>query len=168
MTTNTSSSDPDLNTFPVRDRGVTLSDFSEGDEIAHHWGRTLDRADNTVFSTALCYWNPMLLDVEFARGHGHPDVVVNPMLVLCTVIGLSVEDLSESGGPFLGIDECTFPNPVYPGDTLSSSSTVLEVRRSRSRPDTGIVTWRTTGINQHGEVVCEYVRSNLIADRDRP
>ena len=39
---------------------------------------------------------------------GIPAVVINPMLVLCTVVGLSVEDLSEAGGPFLGVDELTF------------------------------------------------------------
>jgi len=160
--------DPVLADFPVRDRGVHLAMFTAGDEIVHHWGRTLGTADNTVFSTALCNWNPMHLDAEFARAHGHPDVVVNPMLVLCTIIGLSVEDLSESGGPFLGIEECTFPTPVYPGDTLTARSVVLGVRRSRSRPGTGIVTWRTTGFNQRGEVVCEYVRSNLIAERGAP
>lgn len=161
----TERTDPVLADFPVRDRGVHLADFVAGQEIDHHWGRTVGVADNAVFSTALCNWNPMHLDTEFARAHGHPDVVVNPMLVLCTVIGLSVEDLSESGGPFLGIEECTFPVPVHPGDTLVARSVVLGVRRSRSRPGAGIVTWRTTGANQRGEVVCEYVRSNLIAER---
>lgn len=156
---------PDLASFPVRDRGVTLGDFTAGGNLVHHWGRTLTETDHIIFSTALCYWNPMGLNAEFAHAHGHRDLVVNPMLVLCTVIGLSVEDLSESGGPFLGIEDCTFPTSVYPGDTITSSSEVLEVRRSSSRPDAGIVTWRTTGTNQHGAVVCQYVRSNLIADR---
>lgn len=157
--------DPVLADFPVRHRGVDLAMFTDGDEIVHHWGRTIGAADNTVFSTALCNWNPMHLDAEFAMAHGHPDVVVNPMLVLCTIIGLSVEGLSESGGPFLGIERCTFPTPVHPRDTLTARSVVLDVRRSRSRPGAGIVSWRTTGVNQRGEVVCEYVRSNLIAER---
>lgn len=158
--------DPVLADFPVWDRAAYFERFEVGQVLEHHWGRTLSAGDATEFSTVLCNWNPMHLDVEFARGHGHPDVVVNPMLVLCTVVGLSVEDLSESGGPFLGVDECTFPNPVYPGDTLTARSEVLAVRESSSRPETGIVTWRTTGSNQRGEVVCEYVRSNLIARRD--
>jgi itaconyl-CoA hydratase len=161
----TRSDAPDLASFPIRDRGVTLGDFTVGEHLEHHWGRTLTEADHVIFNSALCYWNPMGLNAEFARAHGHRDLVVNPALVLCTVIGLSVEDLSESGGPFLGIENCTFPTPVYPGDTITSSSETLEVRRSSSRPDAGIVTWKTTGVNQRGEVVCQYVRSNLIADR---
>ena len=42
------------------------------------------------------------------------------MLVFATVFGLSVEDLSESGGAFLGVEDLTFAKPVYPGDTLSA------------------------------------------------
>ena len=161
------SADPVLADFPVRQRGAYFEKFEVGAVLEHHWGRTLSAADNTLFSTALANWIPMHLDVEFAKAHGHPDVQVNPMLVLCTVIGLSVEDLSEGGGPFLGVDDCVFPRPVYPGDTLTARSEVLATRESRSRPDAGIVTWRTTGVNQRGEVVCQYVRSNLIAKRQR-
>ena len=70
------------------------------------------------------------------------------MLVLCTAVGLSVEDLSEAGGPFLGVNEIRFLEPVYPGDTLSARSTVVDARESGSRPDFGIVTWETEASNQ--------------------
>ena len=70
------------------------------------------------------------------------------MLVLCIVVGLSVEDLSEIGGPFLGINDLTFHRAVHPGDTLRARSTVVEARASQSRPATGIVTWHTEGLNQ--------------------
>jgi acyl dehydratase len=87
------------------------------------------------------------------------------MLLLCTVVGLSVEDLSEIGGPFLGIEDCTFHRPVHPGDTVSASSTVTEVRESGSRPGAGIVTWYTEAHNQRGELVVDYHRTNLVAKR---
>jgi acyl dehydratase len=85
------------------------------------------------------------------------------MLVLCTVVGLSVEDLSEAGGPFLGVDEARFHRPVYPGDTLSASSEVVSARESDSRPGFGVITWHTEGRNQRGEVVVDYRRTNLVA-----
>jgi itaconyl-CoA hydratase len=157
--------DPVLADFPVRRRGAYFEKFTEGEVFEHHWGRTLTTADNVLFSSSLCYWNPMYLDAEYAAAHGHPGTVVNPMLVLCTVIGLSVEDLSESGGPFLGIEDCEFPTPVYPDDTVTARSEVISVRGSASRPEAGVVTWRTTGTNQRGETVCTYVRSNLLAKR---
>ena len=157
--------DFDAGAFPLVRRGHQFEDFTEGQVLDHHWGRTITAGDNALFSTAMCTWTPMYLDAEHARAHGHPDVVVNPMLVLCTVVGLSVEDLSEGGGPFLGVDGCRFLLPVHPGDTLRARSTVVAKRVSASRPGTGIVTWRTEGRNQRDEVVVEYERTNLVALR---
>jgi itaconyl-CoA hydratase len=156
---------PDFAQFPLVRKGTPFEGFEDGAVFVHHWGRTLTEGDNAVFSTATCNWNPMHLNVEYARGHGHPDVVLNPMLVLCTVVGLSVEDLSEAGGPFLGMEDCTFHRPVYPGDTLTARSTVVEARESESRPNVGIVTWHTEAHNQRGELVVDYRRTNLVAKR---
>lgn len=52
-----------------------------------------------------------------------------------------------------GIDEIRWLKPVYPGDTLSVETEVVEVRPSRSRPDRGIVRVRITTFNQDGEPV---------------
>lgn len=157
--------DIDFDAFPVAGKGNQFHDFTEGREFPHHWGRTLTEGDNAIFSTATCNWNPMHLNVEYARAHGHPDVVINPMLVLCTVVGLSVEDLSEAGGPFLGMEEVTFHRPVHPGDTITASSRVVETRHSESRPNVGIVTWHTEAHNQYGDLVVDYRRTNLVAKR---
>ncbi len=154
---------PDFAAFPLIRKGRSFEDFEVGAVFEHHWGRTLTDADNVLFSTATCNWNPMYLNVEFARAHGHPDVVVNPMLVLCTVLGLSVEDLSEIGGPFLGMEGCVFHQAVHPGDTIVGRSTVVGARVSSSRPTDGIVTWHTEAHNQHGDLVLEYDRTNLVA-----
>jgi acyl dehydratase len=156
---------PDLDSFPLMVKGNKYEDFEVGQVIPHHWGRTLTQSENVLFSTASCAWLPLHLNVEYARAQGHPDTVINPMLVLCVAVGLSVEDLSESGGPFLGIDDCVFHRPMYPGDTMNVSSRVLAKRTSSSRPGVGIVTWRTTAWNQSGQPVLELVRTNLVALR---
>jgi acyl dehydratase len=111
------------------------------------------------------HFNPLYFNTEYARAHGHPDLLINPMLVLSTAVGLSVEDLSEGGGPFLGVDDLTFHRSVHPGDTLTAVSTVAAKRESGSRPAFGIVTWRTEAFNQRGERVLDYRRSNLVAKR---
>src|SRR6478609_8152457 len=161
--------DPDFDSFPVMTKGNKYEDFTVDQTMTHHWGRTLTQADNVAFSTATCAWLPMHLNVEYARSQGHPSEVINPMLVLCTAVGLSVEDLSESGGPFLGIDDCVFHRSVYPGDTISATSRVIEMRTSASKSGTGIVTWHTQACNQHGELVLDFVRTNLVAMRgDHP
>ena len=158
----------DLSSFPIRRRGHPFEAFEVGRMFEHHWGRTVTAGDNSLFSSVTHAYNPLYLNAEHARAEGHPDVVVSPMLVLCIVVGLSVEDLSEAGGPFLGIDGLTFHRPVYPGDTLTARSTVIEARGSRSRPGSGVVTWRTEGFNQRRELVVDYRRTNLVARAGGP
>ncbi len=159
------SGEVDLDSFPTAVKGHQFEDFTVGREFVHHWGRTITAADNVLFCSATCNWSPMHLNAEFARAHGHPDAVVNPMLVLCTVVGLSVEDLSEIGGPFLGMSDVAFRAPVHPGDTITASSVVVSARESAGRPGAGVVTWRTEARNQRGDKVLEYQRTNLVARR---
>lgn len=154
--------DFDAATFTPRPKGHTYEDFEVGRVFEHHWGRTLNEGDNSLFTTATLAYNPLYFNAEYARAHGHPTVVVNPMLVLCTVVGMSVEDLSEAGGAFLGVNAATFHVPVYPGDTLRARSTVVSARESGSRPNMGIVTWHTEAFNQRDELVLDYQRTNLV------
>lgn len=142
-------------------KGHPYEDFEPGRVFTHHWGRTITEADNTLFTTMTQAYNPMYFNEPFAREHGHPSVVVHPFLVFCVVFGLSVEDLSEAGGPFLGVDDLTFHATVYPGTTLTARSTVADRRESRSRAGQGIVTWHTEGFDQDGELVVDFTRSNL-------
>lgn len=146
-------------------KGNGLDDMHVGQVFEHHWGRTLSEADNTQFSTTTLHFNPIYFNAEYAKAHGHPSVVINPMLVFLTVFGLSVEDLSESGGAFLGVEDLTFHQHVYPGETLTSRSEVLDIRPSGSRPNAGIATWHTQGFNQRGERVIDFKRTNMISKK---
>ena len=157
------SRDPELDRFPLVVKGRQFEDFNEGQTFDHHWGRTLTEGDNSLFATLALRFTPLYFNAEYARAHGHPAVVIDPLLVLCTAVGLSVEDLSEAGGPFLGVENVVFHRPFYPGDTLTAKSTVVSKRESESRPAFGIVTWKTEGQNQHGEMVVSYRRTNLVA-----
>jgi itaconyl-CoA hydratase len=157
--------DPDFGQFPLVPKGHAFEDFHAGQVFEHHWGRTLGAGDNAIFTSVTLAFTPLYLNAEYARAHGHPDVVVHPLLVLCTAVGLSVEDLSEAGGPFLGVNAVRFARPVYPGDTVTARSTVVSARESESRRGFGIVTWRTEAQNQRGEVVLGFERTNLVAKR---
>ena len=158
-------SDPDFSTFEVWRRGRQFEDFEVGQTFEHHWGRTITAGDATLFSSTALRYSPLYVNAEYARSEGHDDLVVDPLLVLATVIGLSVEDLSEIGGPFLGVNDVQFEVPVYPGDTVTCRSEVKDTRESESRPDTGIVTWAPEAVNQRGDVVLRYQRTNLVAKR---
>lgn len=148
-------------------RGNQFEDFEVGRQFVHHWGRTITVADNTTFSVLTLHYNPHYTNEQFAIAHGHPTTPVNPLLVFNTVLGLSVEDLSEGGSPFLGINGLSFHKPVYPGDTVYARSEVLACRRSDKRPRYGIVTWQTTGTNQGNETVISFQRSNLVRARQQ-
>lgn len=146
-------------------RGNRFEDFAPGRRFTHHWGRTVTESDNTLFSILTMHYNPQYTNAEIARENGYETTPVNPMLVFNTVFGLSVEDLSEGGGPFLGVNDLTFHKPVYPGDTLRAESEVLSARESEKRPTFGIVTWATKGFDQRGELVISFQRSNLVRKR---
>jgi acyl dehydratase len=64
-----------------------------------------------------------------------------------------------------GIDEIRWPRPVRPGDTLRVRATVLDARRSRSKPDRGIVTSAFEITNQAGETVMTMKATNLFLTR---
>jgi acyl dehydratase len=145
-----------------RPKGRLYEDFTVGKRRDHHWGRTISETDTVLFTTLTLSFNPLYTNREYARALGHPDIVVNPLLVFNVILGLSVEDNSEIGGPFVGVGKLTHHRPVYPGDTLTSHSTTVAARRSASNPANGIVTWHTEGFNQRGERVIDFERSNLV------
>jgi acyl dehydratase len=66
-----------------------------------------------------------------------------------------------------GIDELRWPAPVRPGDSLRLRATVVEARRSRSKPDRGLVRTTAELITQNDEVVLQLTAMNLIRARNR-
>ncbi|MFC7157000.1 MaoC family dehydratase [Halomarina halobia] len=143
-----------------------FEDFEEGQEFEHHWGRTINEGDNSLFSTLTMNANPTYFNADYAGDLGHNGVVANHLLAFNVVFGMSVQDLSEAGGAFLGVEGLKFHETVYPGDTLYADSEVLSKRESESRPHQGIVHWYTKGTRPDGELVLEYERKNLIGKRE--
>src|ERR1700722_1614355 len=154
-------------------KGRLYEDFHVGQTFEHHWGRTILESDAVLFTTLTLSFNPLYFNRAYAKAHGHPDVVINPQLVFNVVLGLSVEDCSEIGGPFLGVFELTYDRAVYPGSTITARSTTIETRLSEgnpknfseSNPENCIVTWRTEGFNEAGDRVVGFRRPNLVRMR---
>jgi acyl dehydratase len=142
-------------------RGLLYEDFEDGMEFSHHWGRTFTEHDAIWYSNMTMQYNPLYFNSEYAKKLGYRGIPIHPLFVFTTALGLSVEDLTEAGGPFLGVDDLVFHRPVYAGDTIQSRSTVLSRRTSKSHPGWGIVEWRTSAVNQDKEPVLEYRRRNL-------
>lgn len=70
-------------------------------------------------------------------------------------------------GPSPGFRDLRWLKPVYPGDTLSFRTTVVDKRPSGSRPEWGLVTSHNTGHNQHGELVYEFQGAGFVERRER-
>jgi itaconyl-CoA hydratase len=142
-----------------------FEDFEVGLVIGHHWGRTVTETDAVLFATQTHLYQPANFNAVVAEHDGRPGPAAPELLVFAVVLGLSVEDLSESGGPFLGADDIRHGVPVLAGDTLWSASRVVSRRPSESRPGWGVVRWRTIGVNQRGEEVVSYERTSLVRRR---
>ena len=64
-----------------------------------------------------------------------------------------------------GINELRWLAPLRPGDDLMLDVDVVEARVSRSRPDTGIVTFKCSVRNAAGQVLCDWVSPIIVQRR---
>ncbi len=67
-----------------------------------------------------------------------------------------------------GADEIRWPYPVRPGDTLRVRATVVESRRSLSKPDRGIIKTLAEAVNQDGRTVIRLTAINFLRVRPAP
>ena len=145
--------------------GRYFEDFVAGDVYEHRPGRTITQTDNTWFTLLTMNTHPLHFDEEYAKATEFGKTLVCSPFTVALLVGMSVSDVSQKAIANLGWREITLPAPVFAGDTLYAESEVLEKRESRSRPEAGVVTVRTTGKNQDGNVVCEFERTILVAKR---
>lgn len=147
----------------ITQRGLYFDELEEGVVYRHTPGRTMTEADNTIFSTLTMNHQALHLDAAWSAENAlGGQRLMNSMHTLATLIGLSVNQLTQSTiVAQLGFSEVAFPAPVFAGDTLYGETEVTGKRASASRPGQGIVTLRHTGRNQRGEVVCVAVRTAL-------
>jgi itaconyl-CoA hydratase len=145
--------------------GRVYEDFEVGDVYRHPLGRTIVSADNIWFTLLTQNTHPIHFDQTYAAQTEFGKPLVNSCLVLAIVTGQSVSDLSQNAVANLGWDEVRLPNPVFEGDTINSSSEILEKRKSASRPNTGIVCAKTSGFKQDGSLVIEYKRTFMVYKR---
>ncbi len=97
---------------------------------------------------------PFHLDEEAAKGSLFAGLAASGWHTAAITMRLQVESgLPLSGGIIGAGGELSWPRPTRPGDILHVETEVLEVKPSRSRPERGMVTFRSETLNQRGEVV---------------
>jgi acyl dehydratase len=147
-------------------RGRFFEDFEVGDIYEHPLGRTVTTTDNAWFTLLTQNTAAIHFDRHYAEQTEFKRPLVDSTFTLALVTGQSVTDVSQNVFANLGWDEVRLPNPVFEGDTIYSSSEVLEKRESRSRQNVGIVKVKTTGFSQEGEVVITFNRTIMVYKKD--
>ena len=146
--------------------GGYLEDFKPGDIFKHWPGKTITEMDNHLFSLLSMNHNPLHIDAHHMAGHQHGKILVNGMLVISLVVGMSVRDTSGRAIANLEYERITHDGPVFHGDTIYAESEVLDVRESKSRPDRGVVYIESRAHNQRGEQVLTLRRRFLVPKRE--
>jgi acyl dehydratase len=150
----------------VEQRGLWYEELEEGVLYRHSPGRTIGEADNTLFSTLTMNPQALHLDAAFSETQEFGERLVNSLLTLSVLVGLSVGHLTQGTlVANLGFREVAFPAPVFIGDTLYGETTVLSKRLSKSRPGQGVVGFQHTARKQDGTVVATVVRDSLMRCR---
>ena len=112
---------------------------------------------------------PFHLERERAEKSAFGGLVASGWHTACMVMRLMVDhylsEVSSEGSP--GIDELRWLRPVRPGDQLLARITILDARRSRSRPERGVVRSQIETLNQDGQVVMHLTFAVFIRCRNR-
>jgi 2-methylfumaryl-CoA hydratase len=145
--------------------GNFFEDFSLSQVITHATPRTITTGDAALYQALYGSRFAVQSSAAFAQGIGYPDSPIDDLLVFHVVFGKTVPDISLHAVANLGYAQCRFLMAVYPGDTLSATSRVIGLRENSNRRS-GIVYVQTTGLNQDGETVLDYVRWVMVRKRD--
>jgi acyl dehydratase len=143
--------------------GRYFDDFEIGDTYKHWPGKTITESEDHLYCLLTMAGSPLHIDSNYAStemSNGKNLVIGTYIYALLT--GMSVTDISGKAVASLGVKELNHIAPVFHGDTLYASTEILEKRVSQSNPKNGILTVRTTGRNQDGKEVCNFIRSVLL------
>ena len=107
---------------------------------------------------------PFHIDEEAAKDSIYGDVIASGWhtgsVTMRMMVDHMVNDRAGLGSP--GFNNLKFRLPVRPGDTLRVRSTVMDKKRSRSRPEMGTIFGLVEVLNQKDEVVMSFESLGMI------
>lgn len=144
--------------------GRFFEDYAVGDVIKHAVPRTIKMGERALYHALYPARHALHSSDMFAQSCGLPFSPLDDLITFHTVFGKTVPDVSLNAVANLGYAQGRWLTPLWPGDTITASSEVIGVKQN-SNGKTGIVWVRTTGQNQHGEILMEYVRWVMVRRR---
>ncbi|WP_458792353.1 MaoC family dehydratase [Yoonia sp. MH D7] len=145
--------------------GRFFEDYGVGDVITHAVPRTIKMGERALYHALYPARHALHSSDMFAKSCGLPFSPLDDLITFHTVFGKTVPDVSLNAVANLGYAEGRWIAPLWEGDTVTATSEVIGVKQN-SNGKTGIVWVRTTGRNQHGDVLMEYVRWVMVKRRD--
>ncbi len=158
-----------MTVYDGRDRfGRYFEDFEVGDVYKHWPSKTITEAEDHLFCDITMNHHPLHSDRWYAEEETQfkQNVVVGNF-VYSLVLGMSVPDVSGKAIANLEIESLKHSKPTFHGDTIRAETLVLDKVESQSKPDRGVVTVETRGVNQRGEEVC-YFRRKVLVPKKHP
>ena len=149
--------------------GLYFEDMEVGKLYEHRYTRTVTQMDNMLFSNMTLNPQPLHIDRHFCETEtewGQP--LMNSLFTLGLMIGIQVSDMTVGTTiANLGMTDVKFGNPLFEGDTVNCTTTVVSKRESQSRPNAGIVEFHHKAFKQDGKLVAECHRNAFITQRPK-
>jgi 2-methylfumaryl-CoA hydratase len=145
--------------------GNFFEDFKMGQVIVHATPRTITDGDVALYTALYGTRFAVQSSAAFAQAIGFPRAPVDDLLAFHMVFGKTVPDISLNAIANLGYAQGKFGVPVYPGDTVATTSTVIGLRQNKDGK-TGVVYVRSVGVNQRSETVLDYCRWVMVRKKD--
>lgn len=145
--------------------GRYFEHFRLGEVIQHATPRTLTAGDAALYIALTGARNPLHCCEPFAHALGYAGAPVDDLLAFHIAFGKTVPDISVNAVANLGYADVRFLRPVFIGDTLSTSSTVIGLKQN-SNGKSGVVYVRSTTLNQNQQAVLTWVRWVMVHKKD--
>lgn len=145
--------------------GRFFEDYSIGQVIDHAVPRTVSGGERALYHALYPARHALYSSDEFARASGLSQSPLEDLASFHIVFGKTVPDISLNAVANLGYAQGRWLAPVFAGDTLRAQSEVIGLKQN-SNGKTGVVWVRSTGTNQRGETVLDYVRWVMVRKRD--
>lgn len=137
--------------------GRFFEHFTIGEVLQHATPRTITAGDASLYIALTGSRNPLHCSEPFAQSLGYDKTPIDDLLAFHIAFGKTVPDISVNAVANLGYADVRFLQPIYVGDTLSTSSEVIGLKQN-SNGKNGLVYVRSTSINQRHQPVMSWVR----------
>jgi 2-methylfumaryl-CoA hydratase len=146
--------------------GNFFEDFSIGQKIIHALPRTISEGDVSLYIAFTGSRFALHSSDTIAKELGYDKRPIDDTLMFHLTFAKSVQDISLNAIANLGYAEISFPNPVYVGDTVKMSSTVIGLKENSSGKS-GVVYVHSIGYNQKEQEVLNFKRWVMVHKKDK-